>query len=52
LIFLHNITIFALKLNGMSKKDYYEILEIDRNATEQDIKKAYKKLSKIHHPDV
>ncbi len=36
----------------MSKKDYYEILEIDRNATEQDIKKAYKKLSKIHHPDV
>ena len=31
--------------------DYYNILEIDRNATQEDIKKAYKKLAKIHHPD-
>jgi DnaJ-class molecular chaperone len=32
-------------------KNYYEILEIDRNATQEDIKKAYRKLSLLHHPD-
>ena len=32
-------------------KDYYKILEIDRNATEIDIKKAYKKLAVKWHPD-
>lgn len=32
-------------------KNYYEILEIDPNATQEDIKKAYRKLSLLHHPD-
>lgn len=32
-------------------KNYYEILEIERNATQEDIKKAYRKLSLLHHPD-
>ena len=36
----------------MGKKDYYEVLGINRNANESDIKKAYRKLSKKHHPDV
>ncbi len=36
----------------MSKKDYYEILGVDRNANENEIKKAYRSLSKKHHPDV
>lgn len=36
----------------MSKKDYYELLGIDRNASETDIKKGYRKQSKKHHPDV
>lgn len=33
-------------------KDYYEILEIDKNASDSEIKKSYRKLSKKHHPDV
>lgn len=36
----------------MAKKDYYEILGIDRNATKEEIKKAYRRLSKKYHPDV
>ena len=31
--------------------DYYSILGVTRNASPQDIKKAYKKASMIHHPD-
>lgn len=35
----------------MSKRDYYEVLGVARTATEDDIKKAYRKLSSAHHPD-
>ena len=31
--------------------DYYELLGVPRNATESDLKKAYKKQSMQHHPD-
>jgi len=33
------------------KRDYYEILGIDRNATDEDIKKAFRKLAFKYHPD-
>ena len=33
-------------------KDYYKILGINRNASEDEIKKSYRKLSKQYHPDV
>ncbi|MBI2033955.1 MAG: molecular chaperone DnaJ [Candidatus Liptonbacteria bacterium] len=33
------------------KKDYYKILGIDRGASEEEIKKAYRRLAHQHHPD-
>lgn len=35
-----------------NKRDYYEVLGISKNATEDDIKKAYRTLAKKYHPDV
>ena len=35
----------------MAKRDYYDILGLPKNATEDDIKKAYRKLAMKHHPD-
>ncbi|MFA6669612.1 MAG: molecular chaperone DnaJ [Bacillota bacterium] len=36
----------------MSKRDYYEVLGMEKNAGADDIKKAYRRLAKKYHPDV
>jgi molecular chaperone DnaJ len=35
----------------MSKRDYYQVLELNRSASEAEIKKAYRRLAMKHHPD-
>ncbi|HEY4602685.1 MAG TPA: molecular chaperone DnaJ [Cerasibacillus sp.] len=36
----------------MSKRDYYDVLGIEKDASKQEIKKAYRKLARKYHPDV
>jgi len=35
----------------MTKRCYYEILQVTRTATEDDIKKSYRRMAMQHHPD-
>lgn len=36
----------------MSKRDYYEVLGVDRNASQDDVKKAFRSMARQYHPDV
>ena len=36
----------------MSKRDYYEVLGVSKTATQDEIRKAYRRLSKKYHPDI
>jgi len=35
----------------MSKRDYYEVLDVEKGASEQDLKKAYRRIAMKNHPD-
>ncbi len=39
-------------MEPVAKRDYYETLGVDRNAPEEDIKKAFRKLARQYHPDL
>jgi len=40
-----------LQLRKSKRKDYYKILGVDKNANDEEVKKAYRKRAMIHHPD-
>ena len=45
------MTIQAQMKEPMEDKDYYRILEISREATEEEIKKSYRRIAMQYHPD-
>ena len=38
-------------MGEVDNEEYYKELELDKNASQDDIKKAYLRLAKLHHPD-
>jgi DnaJ-related protein SCJ1 len=45
------VSIFLLIPFSLCAEDYYKLLGLDRSASDRDIKRAYRTLSKKYHPD-
>ena len=46
------IFLFLLSCSiGYAKKDYYKVLDVDRSASQKEIKKAFRNLALKYHPD-
>src|SRR5690606_39818082 len=51
-MWLHELHIAVIKHRHMKYKDHYATLGIPRNAAQDAVKKAYRKLARRYHPDV
>lgn len=51
MLFLPTFFLLALLPLILCAEDFYKLLGIDKSASERDIKKAYRTLSKKYHPD-
>lgn len=50
-LFLYTVCVLLLVTIVKAAKDYYSILDVPRDAPKSQIKKHFKKLSRVYHPD-
>jgi len=48
----HLLKTAQMALKKSKRKDYYKVLGVGKNATEDEIKKAYRKRALMHHPGI
>lgn len=48
----HLLKAAQLEVKKSKRKDYYKVLGVGKNATEDEIKKAYRKRALMHHPGI
>src|SRR5436309_9996530 len=46
-----SVSLRSAHLRGAMPRDYYEVLGLKRDASDEEIKRAYRQLAREHHPD-